>query len=224
MMNEAKWHVWNRAYLNDLDVTERFILENSYLPKYQWIEDNLLPESDVSQFIRLREIRNSLDEFLSSELNNLVLCSENLGNGKTSWAVKLMLTYIESKRGKLNNIEESLVTVDRYDYCVFCQSVPFLVEMKQFGNNKRSYEMYQRLCKTNLAVIDDLGAVPMSQYDYNIIYAILERRLFAGLPTIITTNFIAKNVAEKELGIRLADRIWNNSEIIEFKNKGFRGV
>ena len=215
---------WNSDKLKNLDVTEKFILENSYIPKYQWIEDSLKPLDDEEAFKRLSEIRSNIDNFLCSYTNNLLLCSNNIGNGKTAWALKLMLTYIEGQKGKLNHVDERLVTVDNYDFCVFCQSVPFLVEMKQFGNNRDSYEMYRRLCKTNLAVIDDLGAVPMSQYDYNIIYAVVEKRLFAGLPTIFTTNITNKNEMQKILGPRLTDRIWNNSEIIEFKNRGFRGV
>ena len=220
--------MWDTEKVNSLDVTEQFILENSYLPKYQWVEDSLRPLDDAVAFKRLAEIRKNLNDFITGNLNdagynNLLLCSKNLGNGKTAWAVKLMLTYVEMQKGKLNHIDENKVTVDRYDYCAFCQSVPFLIETKQF-NNKNNYEMYNRLCKTNLAVIDDLGAVPMSQYDYTIIYAIFEKRLFAGLPTIITTNFADRKSAEKELGPRLVDRIWNNSEVIEFKNKGFRGV
>lgn len=218
------FEMWNKEKVKNLDVTEQFILENSYLPKYQWVEDNLAPLDDLEQFKRLKEIRSNLMQFLCSGKNNLILCSNNLGNGKTSWAVKLMLTYVELQKGKLNHIDENKVTIDRYDYCVFCQSVPFLIEMKQFGNNKQSYDMYHRLCKTQLAVIDDLGVVAMSQYDYNIIYAIFEKRLFAGLPTIVTTNIANSEEAEKVLGKRLVDRIWNNSEVIEFKNKGFRGV
>ena len=216
--------MWNSEKLKNLDITEKFILENSYLPKYQWIEDKLSAGEDNHAFKRLSAIRKDLIAFLNSSINNLVICSENLGNGKTSWATKLMLTYIELQKGKLDMVDERLITTDNYDFCVFCQSVPFLVEMKQFGNNKKSYEMYQRLCKTQLAIIDDLGAVPMSQYDYNIIYAIFEKRLFEGRPTIVTTNFANKESAEKELGPRLVDRIWSNSEIIEFKNRGFRGV
>lgn len=216
--------MWDSEKLKNLNVTERYILETSYLPRYQWIEDSLSAGEDKEAFKRLSEIRSDILGFLSSSVNNLIICSKNLGNGKTSWAVKLMLTYIESQSGKLDMIEEDKVTVDNYDYCVFCQSVPFLVEMKQFGSNKAGYEMYNRLCKTKLAIIDDLGAVPMSQYDYNIIYAILEKRLFAGRPTIITTNFTDIELAKKELGPRLADRMWSNSEVIEFKNKGFRGV
>ena len=218
------FETWNGDKLKNLDFTEKFILNNSYLPRYQWIEDSLKALDDSESFKRLVEIRTDLSHFLSSELNNLVICSNNLGNGKTSWAVKLMLTYIEMQKGKLDYVDEKKINVDNYDYCVFCQSVPFLVEMKQFGSNKKSYEMYQRLCRTNLAIIDDLGAAPMSQYDYNIIYAIFEKRLFEGRPTIVTTNFANKESAEKELGPRLVDRIWSNSEIIEFKNRGFRGV
>lgn len=218
------FETWNGDKLKNLDFTEKFILNNSYLPRYQWIEDSLKALDDSESFKRLVEIRMDLLHFLSSELNNLVICSNNLGNGKTSWAVKLMLTYIELQKGKLDYVDEKKINVDNYDYCVFCQSVPFLVEMKQFGSNKKSYEMYQRLCRTNLAIIDDLGAAPMSQYDYNIIYAIFEKRLFEGRPTIVTTNFANKESAEKELGPRLVDRIWSNSEIIEFKNRGFRGV
>lgn len=216
--------MWNSEKLKNLDITEKFILENSYLPKYQWIEDKLSAGKDEHAFKRLSEIRKDIEAFLNSNINNLVICSENLGNGKTSWAIKLMLTYIELQRGKLDMVDERLITTDNYDFCVFCQSVPFLVEMKQFGNNKKSYEMYQRLCKTRLAIIDDLGAVPMSQYDYNIIYAIFEKRLFEGRPTIVTTNFANKASAEKELGPRLVDRVWSNSEIIEFTNRGFRGA
>jgi DNA replication protein DnaC len=218
------FETWNNDKLKNLDFTEKFILNNSYLPRYQWVEDSLKALDDSESFKRLVEIRKDLSHFLSSELNNLVICSSNLGNGKTSWAVKLMLTYIEMQKGKLDYVDEKKINVDNYDYCVFCQSVPFLVEMKQFGSNKKSYEMYQRLCRTNLAIIDDLGAASMSQYDYNIIYAIFEKRLFEGRPTIVTTNFANKESAEKELGPRLVDRIWSNSEIIEFKNRGFRGV
>lgn len=216
--------IWNSDKLKNLDVTEKFILENSYIPKYQWIEDSLKPLDDADAFNRLFEIRSDIDNFLCGSTNNLLLCSENIGNGKTSWALKLMLTYIENQKGKFNHVDERLVTVDNFDFCVFCQSVPFLVEMKQFGNNKDSYEMYKRLCKTNLAIIDDLGVVTMSQYDYNIIYAIVEKRLFAGLPTIFTTNMTNKDEMREVLGPRLTDRIWNNSEIIKFKNRGFRGV
>lgn len=215
---------WNSDKLQNLDFTETFILTNSYLPRYQWVEDSLKALDDKDAFKRLVEIRKDLLKFLSSDLNNLVLCSNNLGNGKTSWAIKLMLTYVEKQKGKLDYVDEKKITLGRYDFCVFCQAVPFLVEMKQFGSNKSSYEMYDRLCNTHLAIIDDLGAAPMSQYDYNIIYAIFEKRLFAGKPTIITTNFANREDAEKELGPRLVDRIWRNSEVIEFKNKGFRGV
>ena len=100
--------IWDSEKLKNLDVTEEFILENSYLPRYQWIEDDLKSLKDKECFSRLRYIRDNLTSFIKGNLNdkmynNLVICSENLGNGKTSWAVKLMLTYVELQKGKLNS-------------------------------------------------------------------------------------------------------------------------
>mgnify|MGYP007101919747 CR=1 FL=1 len=95
--------------------------------------------------------------------------------------------------------------------------------MKQFGGNEDAYKLYQRLEKTELAVFDDIAAVKMSSYDYNILYALVETRVFAHLPSIYTTNITDKDEMEKILGPRLADRIWENSLIIELKGQNYRG-
>jgi DNA replication protein DnaC len=72
-------------------------------------------------------------------------------------------------------------------------------------------------------VFDDVGAVPMSQYDYNVLYALIDSRVFAKLPSIYTTNATSKEEMSKIVGPRLADRIWNADTIIEFKSNGIRG-
>ena len=97
--------------------------------------------------------------------------------------------------------------------------------MKQFGNNSNTYEMYSRLKKSELVILDDIGVSTMSQYDYNILYAIVESRLFAGLPTVFTTNATSEDELRNSLGgPRLANRIWSTSEIINIKGLGLRGV
>ena len=63
----------------------------------------------------------------------------------------------------------------------------------------------------------------MSNYDYNILYAIIETRVLAHYPSIFTTNCVSEAEMSKVLGPRLADRIWNTSTVIELKGKGFRG-
>ena len=217
--------IWNSEKLKELSTTERFILNNSGLPRIRWTEEDLLiVDGNKDAYKRLTEIRNTLNSFVRSSVNNLVICGKSTGNGKTSWANKLILTYIEQNHHRLDNVPIEDLVVKKHDMCLFCLLVPFLVELKMFGNNADSTELYHRLCKTELAVLDDLGAVPMTQYDYNVLYGIIEHRLDRGLPTIITTNFTKLSDLQNEIGPRLAERIWNNSEIVEIKSGGFRGV
>lgn len=217
--------VWNDEKLKNLSDIERYMLKESGLPKIRWTEEDLLlVDGNREAYKRLTEIRDNLNSFVRSSINNLVICGNSTGNGKTSWANKLMLTYIEQNRYRLYHVPIEDLTVKKHDMCLFCLLVPFLVELKMFGNNEKSTEMYHRLCNTEFAVLDDLGAVPMSQYDYNAVYGIVEHRLDKGLPTVITTNFTSLNKLQSEIGPRLAERIWNNSEIIEIKCGGFRGI
>lgn len=209
---------------DELNPVEEFMLDWACIPEYQRCEASLSPDDcDIEAFDRLRNIRERIAEFVTSA-NNLVICGKNLGCGKTEWALKMLLTYIEQSVPRFRYLDEQEVDSGVINACVFCQTVPFLVEMKQFGSNKKSLKMYERLSTTELAVFDDISAVPMSNYDYNILYALVEKRLFAGLSTIYTTNATSKEELEKEIGPRLAERIWKTSKIIELKGRGYRGL
>jgi DNA replication protein DnaC len=97
------------------------------------------------------------------------------------------------------------------------------VDIKQFSDNKDAAKIYQRAKTCELVVFDDIAAVNMSNYDYNIIYALAETRVLSHYPSIFTTNCTSEEELKKTLGPRLADRIWNTSTIVELKGKGFRG-
>lgn len=214
--------VWDENY--EISGAEEFMLEWANIPQYQWLEADLTPdECDEPAFDRLLRIRNELPLFFNLH-PNLLLCGHNLGCGKTEWALKLMLTHIENNKSRFNGIDEKLIDKGLLNIGVFCQTVPFLVEMKQFGNNSDSQKLYNKLSTTELAVFDDVSAVPMSNYDYNILYALVEKRLFAGLPCIFTTNATSQKELESTVGPRLAERIWKTSLVIELKGRGYRGV
>lgn len=203
---------------------EKAILERSNLPEYQWIEASLSPEDDdIIAYERLSHIRAALDTFYCVQKNNVVICGKNLGCGKTSWAVKLMLTHIENRAPILRGKEDWEIDSE-FNIALFIPTVPFLVDIKQFNDNKQASEIYQRAKTAELVVFDDVGAVNMSKYDYNVLYAIIEMRVLNHLPSIFTTNCVSEDELKEALGPRLADRIWNTSKIIELKGRGFRGV
>jgi DNA replication protein DnaC len=212
---------WNEE--RELNGYEATLLQMSHLPDYQWIEADLVPaDCDVESYDRLANIRERLDDFLYIDKNNLVICGKNLGCGKTSWAIKLLLTYIEQNAKRLQGMSQEEVDAT-INIALFIPTVPFLVEIKQFNNNKSAQELYTTAKDCELVVFDDIAAVNMSNYDYNILYALAETRVLSHLPSIYTTNCTSEEELSETLGPRLADRIWNTSTIIELKGKGFRG-
>ena len=214
------YKVWDDD--RELNGYERCLLQLSCLPEFQWVEDKLKPDDcDIEAYDRLNHIREEIDKFVHSA-GNLLIMGENLGCGKTSWAVKLLLSYIEAHENDIAGIDAELADSGYYIPGMFIQTIPFLVEMKQFGNNQNALERYNRICKADLVVFDDVAAVNMTQYDYTILYALIERRVFAGQSCIYTSNATSLKDLEKELGPRLADRIWKNSLKIELKGRGFR--
>lgn len=202
--------------------SEKEMLMLADIPEYQWTEADMIPsDCDIAAFDRLTHIRNNLSTFFKFH-HGLIICGKNLGCGKTEWALKLMLTYFENSNHKFRFVDVN--EGYKMNIGVFCQTVPFLVDIKQFGNNQKVMEKYERMKTAELVVFDDIAAVPMSKYDYNVIYALVERRLFSGLPTIYTTNATSEAELTKELGPRLAERIWKTSKVIELEGEGRRGV
>jgi hypothetical protein len=129
-----------------------------------------------------------------------------------------IICEIKTKDG----IDEKDIDRGVLDIGVFVQTAPFLVKMKLFGGNDEAYKRYKRLEKTELAVFDDIAAVKMSSYDYNILYALIETRVFSHLPSIFTSNITSESEMRTILGPSLAVRVWNNSVAIELKGHGYR--
>jgi len=211
---------WTEEY--EPNEYERHLLQRANLPEYRWVEEDLIPQPcDEEAYSRLARIRNELSEFELVKKNNIVICGSPLGCGKTSWAYKLLLTHIENNWKKIY-AEEFEITDRQFDIALFLPTVPFLIDVKQF-NNKKCGELYERAKNTDFLILDDIAAVSMSNYDYNVLYAVVETRLISHKPTVFTTNHTSYEETNKVLGSRLAERIWKNSKIIELKGNGMRG-
>lgn len=213
-----------------------YLLSRSGLPKAKWKDTALrcMPE-DEEAFEDLAYIKDNLQEQFFTyhysdkdntkfvDDNNLIICGDSLGCGKTSWAIKIFKQYLKEQGWRFVG-EDSNSLDKRFNIGIFIPTTKFLVDVKQFGNNRQAQELYERLQTAELVVWDDIAAVTMSKYDYNILYALLDYRILSELPNIFTTNAVSEEELAKETGERLAQRIWATSTIIELKGKGLRGT
>ena len=178
----------------------KYMLEKSGIPKKLWGINSLIPEEcDLKAFENLAYIRDNIEQFVE-EGNSIYICSTNCGNGKTTWAIKLMLQYFNevwdytgfNARGLFLNVNEFLLK------CKSSISKP----SKDFD------ELKELIHKVDLVIWDDIGATKLSEYDYTLINEYVSYREFRGLSNIYTGNILPDELAEY-VGTRLASRILN---------------
>ena len=220
--------------MEEMSPNVRYLFSRSGLPEAKWKDIPLgCDDIDFDSFQTLDEIREDIDESFFTEHynedgfviedNNLLICGKHTGCGKTSWSLKILKRYFENEAHRLNGVDAN--TLDKtFNVGLFIPVTKFLVDMKQFGNNDEARKLYNRLQTTELVVWDDLAAVHVSQYDYNVLYALIDYRIFSELPNIFTTNATSMEELGKEIGERLAERIWKTSIVVELKGTGVRGL
>lgn len=186
--------------------------DNSGLPKSKYMPIRLVPEKvDRAAFRELAEIRQNIDEFVEQG-KNLYICSKYFGNGKTSWAIKMLQTYFHYVA------EGNLFTVKG----MFVSTSDLLLKLKDFDNPLKT-EYKENLKSCDLLILDDIAVTGVSQYDYLQLFALLDSRMLAEKSTIFTSNVNTKEDLIKAVGDRVASRVWNNSTIIELRGGDRRG-
>jgi len=173
-----------------------------------FINDN--NDVDKKAYKQLSDIRKNIVKFVD-EHRNLYICSDNVGNGKTSWAIKMLHTYFH--HCAVGNYENLLG--------MFVNTTDLLLKLKDF-NNPLPQKYKENLETVDLVVFDDIGVTGISQYDLTQLLNIINKRILAQKSTIYTSNITEYDQLEQLLGSRLASRIYEASEIITLKGMDMR--
>lgn len=189
-------------------------MEHSGLPKAKQRPITLYLTDDNSgdelAYLRLADIRKNIVDFVEKG-KNLYLCSKWTGNGKTSWAIKMLHTYFHyTAVGNYENLKG-----------MFVSTTELLIQLKDF-NNPVTKEYLDNLKSVDLVIWDDIAVSGMSNYDFSQLYSIIDSRILAEKSNIFTSNQPDINEFTDLMGSRLASRIYYTSEVIELKGKDMR--
>lgn len=193
-------------------------IKNSRLPS-RYTEDIILyPQpADVKAFERLDNIKNKITIFMKKH-NNLLITSSNTGNGKTTWAAKIILHYIDSYAQEYSFKDNTPV--------LFVNIPEYLTKKKLAMSDKALAEEISEIEKAiftaKIVVFDDIATKIATDYDREVLYMYINNRTDNFLTNIYTTNISIYNLSN-ELGSRLADRIVGYSTCIELNGAGMRG-
>lgn len=187
----------------------KYLMDNSGLSKNKQRPIPLDGSRDPESFQLLAEIKTDIVNFVNNG-ESLYIFSENTGNGKTSWAIKLLLKYFDS-----------IWAGNGFRVRGYFQHVPTLFNtLKDFSKSHEALK--NMLATTDLVVWDDIASTKLSDYDAQQLLIIIDQRVSDGLANIYTGNLTSQEALIKAVGQRLASRIWNMSTLVEFKGKDRR--
>ena len=182
------------------------MFERSYVPDVRKYFKLMAPQvrEDVSVFERLGAIKTSIREFVESG-KNLYIFSENYGNGKTTWALRMLFTYFHS--WWLTN-------------CLTCRgvlvNVPEILYRYKTEKYEESFKKYIRDIEAcDLVVWDDISDVEIFDGDVSEFLTVLINKRIQSFKSNIYTSHLTKDDLMSELPPQIARRIFTRCEIVE---------
>ena len=190
------------------------LVQQSNIPPSKWIPLKLRPGKDRPAFIRLQEIKDDIENWTKSG-GSLYIYSDAFGNGKTSWAIKLMLAYFNEVWAG-NGFRRRGIFV----------SVPeFMDRNREIINNRDDefVKMREDILGCDLVIWDDITSIKLTDFNHAVLLNYIDARVLSNKANIFTGNVDYEGMV-RNIGGRLASRVWNASEIVQFVDQDKRGV
>jgi DNA replication protein DnaC len=192
-----------------------FLMQNSGIPRNKQYSVLLTPsKEDVQAFLTLKEIKNDIIAFVENG-ESVYIYSHNFGNGKTTWAIKLMQKYFDG------------VWAGNGFRCrgIFIHVPTFLTKIKEGISRKdEDFEtLKSRLMTVDLVIWDDIAATKLGDFDHANLLTYIDQRKLNQLSNIYTGN-LHQDELQEALGNRLASRVWNDSTLVKFVGADRRGI
>lgn len=191
----------------------KYLIDNCGMPNADKYIKPLTPEEiDLPSFIKLKNLKDDILNFVENG-ENLYIVSENFGNGKTTWSLKLLYKYFDEvwcgngfkPRGYFIYVPEFLNQLKLMDF-----------------RNSLEYKNLCRIINTvDLVVWDDIASSNLTNSDHVNLSSFIDSRMLKGKSNIFTGNLLSEELRQA-LGNRLHNRIWDNSKIVKFVGRGRR--
>lgn len=169
---------------------------------------------DLDAFNKLSSIEKNILDFVNNG-ENLFIYSNNVGNGKTSWAIRMIQAYLNKIWPESDMVCRSL----------FINVPRFLLTLKDSITNSSDYinHIKQNVLDTDLVVWDEVGVKSLTTYEHENLLNLINTRLDKNKSNIYTSNLFGKDLQDK-VGERLYSRITKLSTNLELKGKDKRGI
>lgn len=182
--------------------------------KYQFNTPLTPAIEDLPKYEELQYFMDHIVEKVEAG-DGLYIWSERTGNGKTTWATKIIGQYFRKIAFNSGLENEGL-----YIYLP-----TFLNDLRSSFNNPdpELEEVVQMISHCKLLIIDDIGAENPSEWVRERLLSYINTRVSNNLSTIYTSNVSLDDLGEK-MGERVKSRITGSVKEIHLTGKDRRGA
>lgn len=190
-----------------------YLFNQTLLARKQWERAYLYNTGKHFDILKEYDI-NILENVKNGK--NLYIHSSTCGNGKTTWAVRLIQDYLYAIWG--------FCTLDCH--ALFINVPRYLFEVKNNISNHNAYAEHveKYILTADLVVWDDIATKVSTEYEKEKLLSLIDARINSGKTNIYTSN-ASKQELYKQMGDRLASRIYNDSidvEVIDVDRRGYK--
>lgn len=190
------------------------LITNCGMPNAEkWIKPIQPEKCDLNAYRELQSIKDNIVDFVDNG-QNLYIYSPNCGNGKTTWAIKIMYKFFDEVWSG-NGFRPRAYFIFTSDY---------LNEMK-FPSLSSDQDKLKRINKlireVDLVIWDDIAVNELTKAEHSILLSVIDKRMQQGKSNIYTGNMLDSNL-ESAVGSRLFDRIQQNSKVISLVGQSRR--
>lgn len=170
--------------------------------------------TDLEEFKQLKDIQDNILTFIQQG-KQLLIHSKGCGNGKSSWALRLLQTYFNKIWLKSELSCKAL----------FINVPYFLLSLKDNISEKNAYIQHikENVLTCDLVIWDDIGTKNSTSFEAENLLSMIEGRILNNKSNIFTSNLNDAELHEA-LGDRLASRICNLGYNITFNGGDKRGL
>lgn len=172
-------------------------------------------ESDKPNFDYLSQVEKNIVNFVTSG-GNLYIHSSITGNGKTSWALRMVQAYFSNiwLEASIEDCRALFINVPRY-----------LLAIKDNISEKSDYVRYikNHVLEADIVIWDEVGTKGLTQFEHENILNLISIRIDNGKANIYTSNLDDEEL-HQVVGDRLFSRIVLLSDEVELLGADKRSV
>lgn len=161
--------------------------------------------TDRDEFLQLKSVEENILQFVQRG-DNLYIYSEQVGNGKSTWSIRLLQSYLNAIWHKCDiSCKVLFVSVPRY-----------LLAIKDNITNSNEYAIFinEHILEADIVVFDDIATKTATQFEHENLFNIIDTRINEGKSCIFTSNLTYDGLVAS-IGPRIASRIFNTSVAIQ---------